>query len=88
MRRPDLAILTTIATIAVFLIALCIFGQPVDAERIDVYGMHVRDRSLLTPEQQRVLVREGEVTVRINGEYVTFRNDESMRPYLNEGGIR
>lgn len=88
MRRPIAAILVTIAATAALIATLCLFGDAHETRRIDVYKLDVRDVSLLTPEQQRVLVRNGEVTVSINGVEVTLHNDESIRPYLNEGGIR
>lgn len=68
-------------------IALCMsWHQPGHVGRYDYMGMVARDRDLLTAEQQRVLVREGHVTVTLAGREYTFYNNEEMRPYLNEGG--
>lgn len=50
--------------------------------------LEVQDRDLLTPEQQRILVREGEVDVWVGDRYETIYNDEDNRIYLNEGGVR
>lgn len=50
--------------------------------------LKVQDRDLLTPEQQRELVRDGQVDVWVGNGYVTLFNDEDNRIYLNEGGVR
>ncbi len=83
-----MAILATFAAIALCLAALIFTGTPHNVTHFDVYELQVKDRDLLTPEQQRLLVSNGSVDVWIGGTLVTFHNDEEMRPYLNEGGVR
>lgn len=88
MRRPVVAILATFAAVVFCLAAIFFTGTPRNVTHFDVYELQVKDRDLLTPEQQRLLVRNGRVDVWIDGNLVTFHNDEGMRPYLNEGGVR
>lgn len=54
----------------------------------DVSGFPKRDNDFLTAEEQRLLVRNGEVTVFVNGVPVTVKNNEGSRIYLTEGGVR
>lgn len=76
--------------IVVPLVVLGFLAMGLLATSDDMYDepLEVRDRDLLTPEQQRLLVRNGEVDVWVGDRYVTLYNEEDIRIYLNEGGIR
>lgn len=70
-------------------VAVCLFYTQTHNEgRFDYVSMIARDKDLLTAEQQRELVRNGQVTVTLAGREYTFYNNQEMKPYLNEGGAR
>lgn len=76
--------------IVVPLVTLCILSIGILATSDELYEepLQVRDRDLLTAEQQRQLVRNGEVDVWVGDKYVTLYNDQDNKVYLNEGGAR
>lgn len=88
MKRAAVVIALCYALFVGLVLAIVASGSSYAYKAPSEQPLQVHDKYLLTPEQQRILVRDGEVSVVIHGVEYTFHNDESMRPYLNEGGIR
>lgn len=81
---------TALLLLIVPMIVCAILSLGLVAVSHDTYEepLEVQDRDLLTPEQQRLLVRNGEVDVWVGDRYETLYNNEDNRIYLNEGGVR